>query len=257
MPEISRALPGIDVTRRTVFRRLIMTRGKDRKVPVDAAAVIDADGNARGRGGDGTPLPIDDTQAPWLSGQPKMPRDQLGNVAAIDAALGEGQRPGLLALGVFVVFGKPSAEMQGIVGECTHIGGAHIQQMPWLRRRVGHAPADRRPLLDQRDADCLIVVAQEMAGEKHAARAAANDNDVLAAFRRQRNLNTSAQAASWINIRACHAPPTDGEEPRSRHRRPRAYCRARRRDARSSRDRSGAGSAGRNGGRHARRCLPY
>ena len=115
-----------------------------------------------------------------------MRRDKLGDVAAIDASLGEGQRPELLAMGVFIVFGKPSAEMQGIVGKRAHIGGAHIQQMSWLRRRVGHATADRWPLLDQRHADCLFVVAQEMAGEKHAARPAANDDDVLAAFRRQR-----------------------------------------------------------------------
>ena len=159
-----------------------MSGGKDGKVAVDAATVIDADGDARGRGRDGAPLSIDDAQAPRLSGRPKMRRDQLGDVAAIDAALGEGERPRLLAMSVFVVFGKPSAEMQGIVGKRAHIGGAHIQQMSRLRRRVGHAAADRWPLLDQCHADC-IVVAQEMAGKKHAARAAANDDDVLAAFR--------------------------------------------------------------------------
>ena len=188
---IARALPWIDVAGGACLRRLFMTGGEDRKIAGDASAVIDADCDAGRRRSDAAPFAIDDPQPPRLSGRAEMRRDQLGDVAAVDATLREGQRPRLLTVSVIVVLGEPSAEMQGVVGKGAHIGGAHVQQMPGLRRRVGHAAADHRPLLDQRHADIVVVVAQEMAGEQHAARSAADDDDVLAVFCRQRDLNIS------------------------------------------------------------------
>ena len=113
-----------------------------------------------------------------------MRRDQLGDVAPIDAALCESEWAGLVPMCILVMLGEPAAEMQGIVREGAHIGGAHIEQMAGLRRRIGHAAADRLALLDQRNADRVICIAQQMAGEQHPARAAADNDNVSAVSRR-------------------------------------------------------------------------
>ena len=84
--------------------------------------------------------------------------------------------------------GEPALEMRGIVGERAHVGGAHIEQMAGLRRRVGHAATDRLALLDQRDADLVVVLAQEMAGEQHSARSAADDDEMFSGPFRQGNV---------------------------------------------------------------------
>ena len=67
---IGRTLPGIDVTGGTCSRRLIVTGGENGKVAADAAAVVDAYGDGRGRGVDGAPLSIDDPQPSRFSGRP-------------------------------------------------------------------------------------------------------------------------------------------------------------------------------------------
>ena len=104
-----------------------MTGGEDGKVADDASAVIDADCDASRRRGDTAPFAIDDPQPPGLSWRAEMRRYELGNVAAIDATLREGQRPRLLAMSLVVVLGEPSAKMQGVVCKGAHIGGAHVQ----------------------------------------------------------------------------------------------------------------------------------
>ena len=113
-----------------------------------------------------------------------MRHDQLGDVAPIDASLRESEWAGLVPVCILIMLGEPAAEMQGIVGEGAHIGGAHIEQMAGLCRRIGHAAADRLALLDQRNADRVICIAQQMAGEQHSARAAANNDNVRAVSRR-------------------------------------------------------------------------
>ena len=89
-----------------------MTGGEDRKIAGDDSAVIDADCDAGRRRSDAAPFAIDDPQPPRLSGRAEMRLDQLGDVAAVDATLREGQRPRLLTVSVIVVLGEPSAEMQ-------------------------------------------------------------------------------------------------------------------------------------------------
>ena len=167
------------------MRGFVMAGCQHREIGGDLPVAVDGDDHARRRETDPTRHAINDLQRAWLAGRADERGDQLCDVAAIDAALSKGERPGRLALNFAVVLGEPPAEMQGIIGERAHIRGAYIEEMTRLRRAVGHAAADRAAFLDQRNAYAVLAVAQEMTGEQDAARAAPNHDHMFAVSRGQ------------------------------------------------------------------------
>ena len=72
---------------------------------------------------------------------------------------------------------QPAQEMLGIIGLGAHAEGADVEHMVVERRRVGDALPEGRPLLDQRDADVGIGIAQQMGRKEDAAGSSAYDDD--------------------------------------------------------------------------------
>jgi hypothetical protein len=172
-----------------------VTGGEDGHVAGEASPVLDQDAHAGTRNRDAPPLAVNDLEPPRRALRPEMRSYQLGDIAAIDAPLGEGQRAGLAPLRGRVMRREPAGEMRGIVGECAHVGRAHIEEMAGLRRRVSHAAADRIALLDERHADLVIVLAQQMAGEQYSARSAADDDEMFSGPFRQGNVLAALNSA--------------------------------------------------------------
>ncbi len=154
-------------------RRLrFMPKRKHRKVGLQHPAIGEMGADPALRFAHRHGFPIDDQQpAPGCSSHLLEQRSQI---AAIQPPRRE---PPAVGTRVVATRDEPGAKMVGLVREGTHVAGGHIDLVVALHRRIGEPHSELPASLDQRDANAVAAIAQQMRGKQHAACAPTDDDD--------------------------------------------------------------------------------